>query len=57
MKFRYVVRTYVEASTPQEALKLAKLTNPHEVSFDHDVWKDQGYALKVENKKPLGFKE
>ena len=57
MKHRYIVRTYVEASSPQEALKLAKQTNPHEVSLDHDVWKETGWALTDAEKKQLGFKQ
>lgn len=56
MKHRYIVKTYVEASTPQEAIKLAKQTNPHDVFLDNDVWKEQNWALKESDKKPLGFK-
>lgn len=55
MKHRYIVRTYVEASTPQEALKLAMKTNPHEVNLDQDVWKDKSWALTEEPKKPIGY--
>jgi hypothetical protein len=55
MKHRYIVRTYVEASTPQEALKLAKITNPHEVNLDQDVWKAKNYALAEEIKKQIGY--
>ena len=54
MKFRFIVRTFVEARTPQEAIKLAKKTNPHEVYIDNEVWKSQDYALK-QPKNRMGF--
>jgi len=56
MKHRYIVRTYVEAETIEEAIKLAKRTKPHDVYLDQDVWKDRQYALKYELKPKLGFK-
>jgi hypothetical protein len=56
MKHRYIVRTFVEAKTPQEALRLARKMNPHEVYFDTEIWKMSDYALKEKERK-IGFKE
>lgn len=55
MKHRYILRTFVEASSPQEALKLASKIPPHEVYLDQDVWKEQGYVLRESDKRQLGF--
>jgi hypothetical protein len=57
MKHRYIVTTYVDATSPQEAVRLAKKTNPLEVRLDNDIWKERGYALTEEDKKQLGFKD
>lgn len=56
MKHRYNIRTFVEASSPHEALRLAKRTTPMEVFLDNEVWKEQGFALREDEKKQLGFK-
>jgi hypothetical protein len=56
MKHRYILRTFVEASSPSEALKIAKNIPPHEVYLDNEVWKEQGYALRDSDKPKLGFK-
>jgi hypothetical protein len=56
MKHRYIVRTYVEAKSPQEALKLAKGITPHEVYLDDRVWEKMGYQLTEVDRKQLGFK-
>lgn len=55
MKQRYILRTFVEASSPLEALKLGKKTSPHEVYLDTEVWKEKGYALKESDNKLIGF--
>jgi hypothetical protein len=55
MKHRYIVVTYVEASSPVEALKSAKSSSPHEVYLDKEVWKGENWALREEDKKKLGF--
>lgn len=55
MKHRYIIRTFVEANSPQEALRLAKKTNPHEVYLDNEVWKDKGYALTEDSKTKIGY--
>jgi hypothetical protein len=56
MKYRYIVRTFVEASNPQEALRLAKKTNPHEAYIDNEMWKLQDFALTDKQLK-IGFKK
>ena len=56
MKHRYIVSTFVEASSPQEALRLARKTSPHEVYLDNEVWKQQGYALR-DSKTNIGFQQ
>jgi hypothetical protein len=56
MKHRYIVRTFVEARNPQEAIRLARKTNPHEVYFDTEIWKQQDYALNDKQSK-IGFKK
>lgn len=55
MKFRYIVRTFVDASSPQEALRLASKTKPHEVYIDDRHWQNEGYALTAQELKIKGF--
>lgn len=56
MKHRYIVRTFVEASTPSEAIRLAKKTTPHEAYLDDRYWEKQGFPLTNEESKRIGFK-
>jgi hypothetical protein len=55
MKFRYVVKTMVDASSLKEALKLAKETEPQEVFIDDRVFEKSGYAIREEPKNKTGF--
>lgn len=55
MKHRYIVRTFVEASSPSEALKLAKNKAPHEVFIDDRVWEKEGYPLTKEDSRRMGI--
>lgn len=55
MKHRYVVQTYVDAETIEDAIRLAKRMKPHEVYLHADAWKDQGYAIKDQPKTKLGY--
>ncbi len=55
MKHRYIIRTFVEAEDPEQALKIAKRTKPHEVYLDSEVFKDRNYVLTQETKKLIGY--
>ena len=56
IKYRYIVKTFVDAGSPQEAIKIAKQTNPHDVFIDNEVWKMDDFAIKPNSKK-LGYRE
>jgi len=56
MKFRYIVKTMVDASNPKEALKLAKLKEPQEVFIDDRVFEKTGYAITREQQKQFGIR-
>lgn len=55
MKFRYIVRTFVEASSPQEAIRLAKKIKPHEVFLDDRVWEKREFSLEENKPTQIGF--
>jgi hypothetical protein len=56
MKHRYIVRTYVDAESADEALRLARKVGPQEAYIDDRYWEKQGYPLKDEERKQVGFK-
>jgi len=55
MKLLYVVTTYVEAESAQEAVRLSRDVRPHEVNLHGKWWENQNFALKEEQPTPIGF--
>lgn len=55
MKFRYMIRTWVEAESIEQAIRIARRTKPHEVIIDSEVWKERGYAIRDNQTKKIGF--
>lgn len=58
MKFRYVVTTFVEAESIEEAIKKAKRTKPHEVNLHGQWWERQDYRLNDSQRQSnIGFSD
>ena len=56
MKLRYIVSTFVEAESIEEALKKAKRIKPHELSVHNSWWEKHNYSSKDEPRSKAGFK-
>lgn len=54
MKLRYIITKYVDATSVEEALRLAKRTPIHECYLLSQWWEKNGYQLN-KSPKPLGF--
>ncbi len=55
MKFTYIVNTYVEAESAEDALKKYKRIPAHEVGIYDKAWEKQGFEIKDETKTKVGF--
>lgn len=54
---RYVITTYVDAYSVEEAIKKARHTSPHEVNIQGNWWDRNNYSLSEEQQTPpIGFK-
>lgn len=56
MKLRYVVTTFVEAESIEEALRKAKKIKPHEINLHGAWWEKRDYLLTDESKDQIGYK-
>lgn len=55
MKFRFIIRKFIEAENIEQCLKQERRTKVHEVYLDNEVWKNREYALKDEFNKRIGY--
>lgn len=55
MKKQYVVTTYVEANSAQEALKKASTQKPHEAYIHNQWWEKRDFTLNEVKKPIVGF--
>lgn len=56
IKKQYIVNTYVEASSADEALKKASKVKPHEAYIHNQWWEKRDFEWGEKDAETIGFK-